>query len=146
MFGWEDVLCEGEHPPSFIQLNYDTAKNRAGKVQIYLRFISPFFFLDGDDNLQFFLDFGRKFSRIYRYAEERCKAKGKRPETFTFLGFTHYGSRSRNGKFRVKRRTSRKKFAKKCKEVHRGIAKMRNQPLPEIIKKLNQMPFRNLDN
>ena len=39
----------------------------------------------------------------------------------------------------MKRRTSRKKFAKKCKEVHRGIAKMRNQPLPEIIKKLNQM-------
>lgn len=61
MFGWEDVLSEGEHPPSFIQLNYDTAKNRAGKVQIYLRFISPFLFLDGDDNLQFFLDFGRKF-------------------------------------------------------------------------------------
>ena len=74
-----------------------------------------------------------------RYAEERCKANGKKPETFTFLGFTHYCSRSRNGKFRVKRRTSRKKFRKKCKEVHRGIAKMRNQPLPEIIKKLNQM-------
>lgn len=71
MFGWEDVLCEGEHPPSFIQLNYDTAKNRAGKVQIYLRFISPFLFLDGDDNLQFFLDFGRKFFANL-YVSARC--------------------------------------------------------------------------
>ena len=70
-----------------------------------------------------------------RYAEERCRANGKKPETFTFLGFTHYCSRSRNGKFRVKRRTSRKK----CKEVNRKIAKMRNLPLPEIFKKLNQM-------
>ena len=39
----------------------------------------------------------------------------------------------------MKRRTSKKKFGKKCKEVHRGIRKMRNQPLGEIIKELNQM-------
>lgn len=40
--------------------HYDTAKNGAGKVQIYLRFISPFFFLGGDGNLQFFRIFGRE--------------------------------------------------------------------------------------
>lgn len=74
-----------------------------------------------------------------RHAQERSRANGKKPETFTFLGFTHYCSKSRNGKFRVKRRTSKKKFGKKCKEVHREIAKMRNLPLAEIIKKLNQM-------
>ena len=35
-------------------------------------------------------------------------------ETFDFLGFTHYCSRSRNGRrFRMKRRTSRKKFCQK---------------------------------
>ena len=74
-----------------------------------------------------------------RYAEEHCKADGKKPGTFTFLGFTHYCSKSRNGKFRVKRKTSKKKFAKKCKEVHKWIAQMRTLPLSEIIKKLNQM-------
>ena len=74
-----------------------------------------------------------------RFAEEKCRANGERPGTFTFLGFTHYCSRSRDGKFRVKRRTGKKKFAKKCKEVHRRIAKMRTLPLPEVIKKLNQM-------
>ena len=74
-----------------------------------------------------------------RYAEERYKKDGKKPETFTFLGFTHYCSRSRNGKFRVKRKTSKKKFAKKCKEVNRKIARMRTLTLPQIIKKLNEI-------
>ena len=74
-----------------------------------------------------------------RYAEERCGKNGGKPDTFTFLGFTHYCSKSRNGKFRVKRKTSRKKFAKKCREVHREIARMRILPLAQIMKKLNQM-------
>lgn len=74
-----------------------------------------------------------------KYAEESRRESGKKPETFTFLGFTHYCSKSRNGKFRVKRKTSRKKFAKKCKEVHREIAKMRILPVGQMIKKLNQI-------
>ena len=74
-----------------------------------------------------------------RYARERCRKDGRKPGTFTFLGFTHYCSKSRNGKFRVKRKTSKKKFAKKCKEVHRKIAKMRTMQLPQIIKRLNEI-------
>ena len=74
-----------------------------------------------------------------RYAEERRKQEGKKPETFTFLGFTHYCSRSRNGKFRVKRKTSRKKFAGKCREVNRKIREMRTFPIPHIIRKLNEL-------
>ena len=50
-----------------------------------------------------------------RYAKERCRKAGTKPGTFTFLGFTHYCSKSRNGRFRVKRKTSKKKFAKKCR-------------------------------
>ena len=74
-----------------------------------------------------------------RYAREHRKKDGKKPETFTFLGFTHYCSQGRSGKFRVKRKTSKKKFAKKCKEVHRKIAEMRTVPLEQIIKKINQI-------
>lgn len=74
-----------------------------------------------------------------RYAEERCRKEGKKPETFTYLGFTHYCSKSRNGKFRVKRKTSRKKFAKKCKEIHRQIKSMRTKRVKEIVKKLNEI-------
>ncbi len=74
-----------------------------------------------------------------RYAEERCKREGRKPGTFTFLGFTHYCSHGRNGKFRVKRKTSRKKFAKKCKEVHQLIRSMRTMPVKAIIKKMNEI-------
>ena len=74
-----------------------------------------------------------------RFAEERCAKKGRKPQTFTFLGFTHYCSHGRNGKFRVKRKTSKKKFAKKCKEVHRIIRDMRTRRLAVIITKMNQI-------
>lgn len=48
-------------------------------------------------------------------AAARAKQEGKRkPETFDFLGLTHYCSRTRNGKrFRMKRVTARKKFRAK---------------------------------
>lgn len=74
-----------------------------------------------------------------RYAKERCSKAGTKPGTFTFLGFTHYCSKSRNGRFRVKRKTSKKKFAKKCREVNLLLVKMRTCRLKEIIAKLNQI-------
>ena len=74
-----------------------------------------------------------------RNAEEKGRERGTKPETLTFLGFTHYCSHGRNGKFRVKRKTSRKKFAKKCKEVSQKIKEMRTLPIKEITKKLNQI-------
>ena len=74
-----------------------------------------------------------------RFAEKNCKRRGTKPETFNFLGFTHYCSKSRSGRFRVKRRTSKKKFAKKCKEVHRLIGSMRTLRVKEIISKLNEI-------
>ncbi len=74
-----------------------------------------------------------------RYAQENAEKRGKKAATFDFLGFTHYCSKSRNGRFRVKRKTSKKKFAKKCKEMYRLIQEIRNWPLRETIKKVNQI-------
>ena len=75
-----------------------------------------------------------------RFAEDNRRKAGKgKPETFNFLGFTHYCSKSRNGKFRVKRKTSRKKFVKKCREVHQRLKEMRVLPVADIICKLNQI-------
>lgn len=46
-----------------------------------------------------------------RFAEENRRKRGKgKPGTFDFLGFTHYCGKSEGGKFRVKRKTSRKKL------------------------------------
>lgn len=51
----------------------------------------------------------------------------KRAETFDFLGFTHYCNESRNGKFRVKRKTSKKKFKVKVKEFNQWVKSVRNK-------------------
>ena len=74
-----------------------------------------------------------------RFAEENCRKRKEKPQTFTFLGVTHYCSKSRNGKFRVKRKTSKKKFVKKCREMHELIRTMRTMKLKDIIKKINQI-------
>jgi group II intron reverse transcriptase/maturase len=45
-----------------------------------------------------------------RFARSNAQKQGKKPGEFTFLGFTHYCGKSKNGQFKVKRRTSRKKL------------------------------------
>ena len=72
-------------------------------------------------------------------AEDRRKRGEGKPETFTFLGFTHYCSTAKGGWFRVKRKTSKKKFAKKCRELNLSIRNMRTWKLENIFKKLNQI-------
>lgn len=74
-----------------------------------------------------------------RYASDNCAKRGTKPQTFDFLGFTHYCSKSRDGRFRVKRKTSKKKFSKKLKEVHRKIGEMRLMKTKDIIKKINEI-------
>ena len=70
------------------------------------------------------------------FAERNREARGERkPETFTFLGFTHYCSHGRTGKYRVKRKTSKKKLAKKSKEINAMIKDMRFQHINRIQKK-----------
>jgi RNA-directed DNA polymerase len=68
-----------------------------------------------------------------RWAEPNAKARGKKPETFDFLGFTHYCSRSRDGKrFRMKRLTSRKKFRVKVAGFKTWVKGARTQRISEI--------------
>jgi len=45
-----------------------------------------------------------------RYERENAQRQKRKPNTFDFLGFTHYCDTSRKGKFMVKRLTNRKKF------------------------------------
>ena len=107
-------------------------KDEAKKFHEMLKRRMAHFGLELEESKTRLIEFGR-------YAEENRRKQGRKPETFTFLGFTHYCSKSRFGKFRVKRKTSSKKFSKKCKEMNRLIADMRFLPVGEIVKKLNQI-------
>jgi len=67
-----------------------------------------------------------------RLSTERREARGdRRPETFTFLGFTHYCARSRDGRFVVKRRTDRKRLTRKLHTVRTEQRRRMHTPLPE---------------
>lgn len=59
--------------------------------------------------------------------------KSNKPETFDFLGITHYCSTSSKGKFRVKRKTSRKKFNKKLIEFDDWCRNNRTMPIDELM-------------
>lgn len=105
-----------------------------------------FYRLLGDRMERFGLSLEKEKSRLIefgRYADENSRRRiGKKPETFTFLGFTHYCSKGRNGKFRVKRKTSKKKFNKKVKEMDKEIRErlvVYGIPVPDVIKWLNQV-------
>lgn len=73
-----------------------------------------------------------------RFAQEQSAKEGKnKPDTFNFLGFTHYCSKSRTGKFRVKRKTSRKKFRTAVVKMNKWLEKVRNRlPIGELVEKL----------
>ena len=63
-----------------------------------------------------------------RFAQENRQKKGKaKPETFDFLGFTHYCSQTRNGKFIVKQKTSKKKMKKALAAVYVWFKAVSNQ-------------------
>ena len=65
----------------------------------------------------------------------KAKARGEKPQTFDFLGLTHYCSRTQNGKrFRMKRKTSRKKFKAKLLAVKEWLKVSRTLPTPDLMK------------
>ncbi len=69
------------------------------------------------------------------FAQQKAKARGERAATFDFLGFTHYCSRSRDGRrFRMKRKTIRKRFTVKLIGYKEWLRSNRTLTTAEILK------------
>jgi RNA-directed DNA polymerase len=62
-----------------------------------------------------------------RFAEERLRQRGEKPGTFDFLGFTHYCGHTSKGRFKVKRKTSGKKYRAKLKEMKGWLQQERSR-------------------
>src|SRR5437762_8923252 len=61
------------------------------------------------------IEFGRNAARNRKQRGER------KPETFTFLGFTHYcGKRRSNGSFIVWRKTAQKRWWRSCMRLRQN--------------------------
>ena len=61
-----------------------------------------------------------------RFARERAQKRGEKPKDFTFLGFTHYCGKTKEGYFQVKRRTSRKKLGQSLRKFTDWARKARH--------------------
>ena len=75
-----------------------------------------------------------------RFAAENRKARGeKKPETFSFLGFTFYCTTDGEKKFfRVKVKTDRKKLISKLKKLNIWLKENRHMKLKDLIFRINQ--------
>ncbi len=79
-----------------------------------------------------------KLLRFGRFAERDSIRYGEgRPGNFEFLGFTHYCGISRAGKFKLKRRTSRKKLRQKLQDMKEWLHSVLIERQREVWKKLN---------
>ena len=71
------------------------------------------------------IEFGRNAAR-----ERKARGDGK-PETFDFLGFTHYCGKNKSGGFWLRRKTISKRMRAKLAEVKDQIKRRRHLPIPE---------------
>ncbi len=78
--------------------------------------------------------------RFGRFAQRDSVLDGrKRPETFDFLGFTHICARDPDGKFRLVRRTSRRKRIAKLAALKEEIERRKHHRVVEQHAWLNQV-------
>ena len=58
-------------------------------------------------------------------------AQGNKPETFDFLGFTHYWGKSRRGKWMVKTKTARQRLSRGLKRIAEWCRRNRHLPVAQ---------------
>lgn len=119
------------------------AKSCRGKAYL-VRYADDFVacFEDHADAQRFLVELGQRLAqfalglepaktaliRFGSHALWSCRRDGRRrPQTFNFLGFTHYVSRSRSGRFVVGRKTQRQRIQKKLKALGLRLSQLRLQ-------------------
>ena len=76
--------------------------------------------------------------RFGRFARRDCQRQGEgAPGTFDFLGFTHYCGQSRAKRFKLKRKTAKKKFKAKVCDLKNWLHLHLTTPLSEVWETLN---------
>jgi group II intron reverse transcriptase/maturase len=119
------------------------AKSCRGKAFL-LRYADDFIacFQREDEAKQFILELKNRLAEfdlevepsktaVVRFGSQalaQCKREGyRRPQTFNFLGFTHYVGRSRTRRFVVGRKTQRERIRSKLKALNVHLARLRVQ-------------------
>ncbi len=115
---------------------------------VIVRFADDFTvgFEDEEDAQRFLSDLRERFAKFGlelhpdktrliefgKHAARRRKAQGLgKPETFDFLGFTHFCGKTKHGRFWLRRITISKRMQAKLREVNDQLKRRRHQPLPQ---------------
>ena len=78
--------------------------------------------------------------RFGRFAASQCRERGEgKPETFDFLGFTHYCTSCQRGDFKLGRKTSSKRLVKQIQAVKRELRNRMHFPVNENLAWLNRV-------
>ncbi len=89
---------------------------------------------------QFGLELSQEKTRLIefgRFAKENTEKRGKRkPETFDFLGFTHYCSQTRDGRFQLRVKTAKKRVNRSFIGMNQWLKSVRNLAKLESIWKM----------
>lgn len=89
---------------------------------------------------RFGLEINTEKTRLVRFGRPgRAKiGQGGKPETFDFLGFTHYWGKSRKGYWVVKKKTAGARLRRTLREIKEWGMRNRHRPMREQQRKLNQ--------
>lgn len=87
---------------------------------------------------KFSLELSESKTSTIRFGRTADKGdKENKPGTFDFLGFTHYCAKTRRGKFKVGRKTSKSRFNRRIKEMNEFLRINRNKyKLSELWSKI----------
>lgn len=78
---------------------------------------------------EFELELNREKTRVVSFGyfeRENAKKQNRKPNTFDFLGFTHYCAQTRKGAFKVGRKTSASRFARSSHAIGMWLKAVRN--------------------
>ena len=82
-------------------------------------------------------------TRLLEFGRFAAKDRGQRgagkPESFNFLGFTHVCSRTRKGRFFVKRKSRRDRMRAKLRDIKEELTRRRHEPTDEQGRWLRQV-------
>ena len=79
-----------------------------------------------------------KLVKFGRFAQREARVQGKRPETFSFLGFTHYGTCNRKGNYKVGRKTEKSRLRRTMAALRELMRDIRHWSLKDQVSRLNQ--------
>jgi RNA-directed DNA polymerase len=92
---------------------------------------------------KFGLELHETKTRLIEFGRFAANSRGKRglgkPETFTFLGFTHYCGKTRKGCFTIKRKTAGKKLRAKLQEVKAKLRRNMHTDVGKVGKYLRSV-------